>query len=52
MTNGSTLGLGLRNPVVVLFGAGASRGGIGTNLPPPVDRDFFSIANQLRAYPS
>jgi len=38
----------LQHPVVIIFGAGASRGGLSEqNVPPPVDRDFFDIANQL-----
>jgi hypothetical protein len=39
----------LQHPIVVIFGAGASRGGLdkGTGVPPPVDRDFFDIASQL-----
>lgn len=38
----------LRHPVVIIFGAGASRGGLADRkIPPPVDKDFFDIANQL-----
>lgn len=39
----------LQHPIVVIFGAGASRGGLdqGSGVPPPIDRDFFDIANQL-----
>jgi hypothetical protein len=38
-----------QHPVVFIFGAGASRGGLekASGAPPPVDRDFFDIANQL-----
>ncbi len=37
-----------KHPVVIIFGAGASRRGLGESLvPPPIDRDFFSIANQV-----
>ncbi len=35
----------------MLFGAGASRGGLGEQpIPPPVDADFFAVANQLRGH--
>ena len=39
----------LQHPIVLIFGAGASRGGLdkGSTVPPPVDRDCFDIANQL-----
>ena len=42
----------LQRPIVVIFGAGATRGGIENtdeknNVPPPVDKDFFDLANQL-----
>jgi hypothetical protein len=39
----------LKHPVAIIFGAGASRGGLDetSEIPPPVDRDFFDIANQL-----
>ena len=39
----------LQHPIVIIFGAGASRGGLDKvpGVPPPVDRDFFDIANQL-----
>lgn len=39
----------LEHPIVILFGAGASRGSLdeGPGMPPPVDKDFFDIANQL-----
>jgi hypothetical protein len=41
----------LSHPVVVLFGAGATRGGLRTNvLPPPVDADFFEIAGQIKGH--
>jgi len=45
------LRLKLEEPTVVLFGAGASCGGLRDNpLPPPVDRDFLSVANQLTGH--
>jgi len=39
----------LKHPIVLIFGAGASRGGLDKvpGVPPPVDRDFLDIANQL-----
>jgi hypothetical protein len=39
----------LEHPMVVIFGAGASRGGLdgAPGVPPPVDKDFFDIANQI-----
>jgi len=41
-------GLGLDYPAAIIFGAGASRGGLeDSRFPPPVDRDFFEIASQL-----
>lgn len=42
----------LKHPVVVIFGAGASRGGLDSTpgVPPPVDKDFFDIANQLSGH--
>lgn len=42
----------LKHPVVFVFGAGASRGGLEKTFgaPPPVDRDFFDIANQLSGH--
>ena len=41
----------LLHPVVVLFGAGATRGGLRTSkLPPPVDADFFEIAGQIKGH--
>jgi len=41
--------LKLEQPAVLLFGAGASRGGLtgGNRLSPPVDKDFFSLANRI-----
>jgi len=42
----------LKRPVAIIFGAGASRGGLDgpANVPPPVDKDFFDIANQLSGH--
>ncbi|MGH9700893.1 MAG: SIR2 family protein [Candidatus Acidiferrales bacterium] len=42
----------LKYPVAIIFGAGASRGGLEsqTSIPPPVDKDFFDIANQLSGH--
>jgi hypothetical protein len=42
----------LDHPIVIIFGAGASRGGLDkiSELPPPVDKDFFDIANQLTGH--
>jgi len=41
----------LAHPVVVVFGAGATRGGLRSNkLPPPVDADFFEIAGQIKGH--
>ena len=39
----------LPHPITLIFGAGASRGGLdkAPGAPPPVDKDFFDIANQL-----
>jgi hypothetical protein len=38
----------LQHPVAIIFGAGASRGGLDKiEVPPPVDKDFFDIANQI-----
>ena len=39
----------LQHPIVLIFGAGASRGGLekAAGVPPPVDKDFCDIANQL-----
>jgi hypothetical protein len=44
--------LRVKHPLVVVFGAGASRGGLEGNagVPPPVDKDFFDIANQLSGH--
>lgn len=40
--------IALQHPAVIIFGAGASRGALDKQeVPPPVDRDFFDIANQL-----
>ena len=51
MTAVPKLRLDLDDPTVLLFGAGASRGGLKANpLPPPVDRDFFYVANQLTGH--
>lgn len=40
----------LSHPVVVLFGAGATRGSLESSAlpPPPVDTDFFEIAGQIK----
>ena len=41
----------LHHPVVVLFGAGATRGGLAkNNVPPPLDTDFFDIAAQVSGH--
>ena len=41
----------LAHPVAILFGAGATRGGLRTNiLPPPLDADFFEIAGQMKGH--
>jgi hypothetical protein len=41
----------LERPSVILFGAGATRGGLASNqIPPPVDADFFDIAGQVRGH--
>jgi hypothetical protein len=41
----------LLHPVVVLFGAGATRGGLrNKSVPPPVDADFFEIAGQIKGH--
>lgn len=40
--------LSLKFPAVAIFGAGATRGAFPrSELPPPVDRDFFEIAGQI-----
>jgi hypothetical protein len=40
--------MSLKHPTVFLFGAGATRGGLGRNkVPPPLDADFFTIARQV-----
>src|SRR5262245_37561238 len=44
--------LKLAAPEVVIFGAGASRGALVTSgeerdIPPPVDGEFFSVANRI-----
>lgn len=37
------------NPCVILFGAGATRGAFSERMfPPPVDKDFFEIAGQIK----
>ncbi len=39
------------DPTVVIFGAGATRGGLRTQpIPPPVDAEFFSVANRLTGH--
>ena len=41
--------MNLEHPSVLLFGAGATRGGLASNqIPPPVEADFFDIAGQVR----
>ncbi len=41
----------LSHPVVLLFGAGATRGGLQNYIvPPPVDSDFFEIAGQIKGH--
>ena len=42
--------MNLRYPVVVLFGAGATRGALkeAADPPPPIDIDFFDIAAQIK----
>jgi hypothetical protein len=38
----------LPHPLVILFGAGATRGGfVSQEIPPPVDADFFDIARRI-----
>jgi hypothetical protein len=42
-------GLDIKFPVVIIFGAGATRGAFPRRkLPPPLDRDFFEIAGQIK----
>src|SRR5207249_3197118 len=41
----------LASPQLVLFGAGATRGGLTDGvIPPPTDREFFFIANQISGH--
>src|ERR1700734_285101 len=41
----------LLHPVVVLLGAGATRGAFQKNsVPPPLDADFFEIAGQINGH--
>ena len=41
----------LVHPVVVLFGAGATRGALQNRpVPPPVDADFFEISGQIKGH--
>jgi SIR2-like domain len=41
----------LLHPVVLLLGAGATRGALrNKSLPPPVDSDFFEIAGQIKGH--
>src|ERR1700722_15628029 len=41
----------LLHPVVVLLGAGATRGALQkSRVPPPVDADFFEIAGQINGH--
>jgi len=42
----------LQHPIAIIFGAGASRGALAniSDVPPPLDRDFFDIANQLTGH--
>jgi hypothetical protein len=43
--------MNLLHPVVVLLGAGATRGALQKNrVPPPVDADFFEIAGQITGH--
>src|SRR5439155_9615554 len=42
-------GLDIKFPAVIIFGAGATRGAFPRRKsPPPLDRDFFEIAGQLK----
>jgi hypothetical protein len=52
MPNEERLIIKLKHPVAIIFGAGASRGGLDSpvSVPPPVDKDFFDIANQLSGH--
>jgi hypothetical protein len=39
------------HPVVLLLGAGATRGGLRKRpIPPPVDADFFELARQIKGH--
>lgn len=41
----------LKHPVVMIFGAGATRGAFGKfPVPPPVDADFFELVAQLKGH--
>jgi hypothetical protein len=41
----------LKHPVVMIFGAGATRGTFGKfPVPPPVDADFFELVAQLKGH--
>jgi hypothetical protein len=41
----------LKPPVVVLFGAGATRGGLANSrVPPPLDADFFDVSGRVRGH--
>ncbi len=43
--------MNLARPAVFLFGAGATKGGLNKHIvTPPVDVDFFDIANQLKGH--
>jgi SIR2-like domain len=49
--NPPTFNIKLARAQVVLFGAGASRGGLtNRDLPPPVDGEFFSTANRVTGH--
>src|SRR5271154_3631437 len=51
VTESHNLAMHLLHPVVVLLGAGATRGALQKNsIPPPVDADFFEIAGQLSGH--
>lgn len=48
MAGGKEKRIKLQHPLVIIFGAGATRGGLANQeVPPPIDKDFFDIANQL-----